>query len=654
MYSDYEWAKEWDDIVVMASPEPRQQASSGVTKSTSRRRSFALERHNSESIDDNATYESLEEIHVLALAHVLRRTIIVVADTMLRDMNGEAMAPITFGGIYMPFEVAPSECHRSPLLLTYDMAHFSALVAMDSKEDFPPSLIPLVDYENKLLPIQFCIDPGAGFDWRTYDGSDNSWTLSEKEHVALLKEYMEVSYAPNPSSPDDEIYEDYWTDEETDVRKQFTDAEVVMSDQEGDATPKSDGKERSNKATRQLQSVAKQFGSIGKNMSKKIKKNFENITNNFKHNNGQSSNYGSQKKLSGLTNRRGSNPLYINKFNKVLCAQLRMKTHEYQREMISNYLECAHARFKEVSGEQDVMAKERRHSDTRSPDLVDDCDARNGTACEVSTTEPPIASSIMNQPQTVALTDAPASLNDTIVNCINPGCLSYGTSRTSYMCQVCYEQQRQREAECKFLETPPRYGTGNSKFYTQTDAATHNQIKRLPSVRGLHELDQTLYLSNSTFYNDKLPPASATTDRQTGKVIQHKIHVEGQDYNRGQGPGQKGPLIDQQSSSSSSSPIRRSGQRNAVIYDDQFNGVLDMIEQADATENHRRPVVPSQNRGMVPSPFHELQAQPCRTTGCFFYGNASTNFFCSKCCQQRSAGGEQQQQQQPKKILADV
>ena len=29
-------------------------------------------------------YESLEEVHVLALAHVLRRPIIVVADTVLK------------------------------------------------------------------------------------------------------------------------------------------------------------------------------------------------------------------------------------------------------------------------------------------------------------------------------------------------------------------------------------------------------------------------------------------------------------------------------------------------------------------------------------------------------------------------------------------
>ena len=32
-------------------------------------------------------YESLEEVHVLALAHVLRRPIVVVADTVLKVNN---------------------------------------------------------------------------------------------------------------------------------------------------------------------------------------------------------------------------------------------------------------------------------------------------------------------------------------------------------------------------------------------------------------------------------------------------------------------------------------------------------------------------------------------------------------------------------------
>lgn len=45
-----------------------------------------------------------------------------------------AFAPIPFGGIYLPLEVPASKCHRSPLVLAYDQAHFSALVSMEQKE----------------------------------------------------------------------------------------------------------------------------------------------------------------------------------------------------------------------------------------------------------------------------------------------------------------------------------------------------------------------------------------------------------------------------------------------------------------------------------------------------------------------------------------
>ena len=68
---------------------------------------------------------------MFVLAHVLQRVIIVVADTVLKDASGDALAPIPFGGIYLPLECDPKACYRSPLLLTYDAAHFSALVPMD-------------------------------------------------------------------------------------------------------------------------------------------------------------------------------------------------------------------------------------------------------------------------------------------------------------------------------------------------------------------------------------------------------------------------------------------------------------------------------------------------------------------------------------------
>uniref|UniRef100_A0A914RA12 OTU domain-containing protein n=1 Tax=Parascaris equorum TaxID=6256 RepID=A0A914RA12_PAREQ len=43
---------------------------------------------------------------------------------------GEELAPIPFGGIYLPLECPPEQCSRSPLVLCYDSAHFSAVVTM--------------------------------------------------------------------------------------------------------------------------------------------------------------------------------------------------------------------------------------------------------------------------------------------------------------------------------------------------------------------------------------------------------------------------------------------------------------------------------------------------------------------------------------------
>lgn len=45
---------------------------------------------------EDPVYESLEEFHVFVLAHVLRRPIVVVADTMLRDSGGEGRPTASF------------------------------------------------------------------------------------------------------------------------------------------------------------------------------------------------------------------------------------------------------------------------------------------------------------------------------------------------------------------------------------------------------------------------------------------------------------------------------------------------------------------------------------------------------------------------------
>ncbi|XP_053659658.1 uncharacterized protein LOC128708703 [Anopheles marshallii] len=552
VFCENEWAKEWEEIVAIASPEPRRNSQS---TGPSRRRSLLIEKNfdaltggtsstlASDREDENATYESLEEIHVLALAHILRRTIIVVSDVFLRDINGEAFSPIPFGGVYLPFEVPSNECHRAPLLLAYDMAHFSALVAMEACNDSPPALIPLVDETNQLLPIQFCIDPGKDFNWREYDGSDGNWILTDREHIALLKEYLDIVHATGIESPDDEIYYDDYSDDE--YEKKLAEGEIVFTSDENynhnigttpmatvnttassTTTPIGGGTITSmtasnqslpasgsgrdaggkSKAAKQLQSVAKQFGSIGKSMSRKLRKNIGSITRIGSKNShsGNSSGGGANGKKSHFndkSNYRSEYPRF-----RILCAQLKSRRHEYQEEMIRNYLECAQERYLEAEKMRDRKEIERLTKYVaevgqfhRDHELEYAGDGGVIEQSEVDGGGP--------------------------VNCINAGCLNYGTAATSYMCLECYSMQCKRESsnpKCDIdsKDYTLRYGTGKSKFYAEADMDAHDKIQKLPSARRLNDLDQTLYLSRSTFYNDTKPDdihlPTASTYKQAG------------------------------------------------------------------------------------------------------------------------------------------
>lgn len=564
VFSEVEWAKEWDEIVALASAEPRN------NKNGARRRSMVLEKQSSlscvDSIDGNATYDSLEEIHVLALAYVLRRPIIVLSDIVLRDINGDALAPITFGGVYLPLDIPQADCHKVPLLLAYDTAHFSALVTMEaSGTEFPPALIPLIDYENILLPIQFCIDPGENFNWPDYDGREGNWMLTEIEHIALLKEYLEISYASPAASPEDEIYEDYQSDEEYD--KKMMDIAINLNNEENNLNGDFEGSSKSQKTkSAKLQSVAKQFGSIGKSMSKKIKKNIGSITK-F----GKSSN----PKFPTPTTTLGGG--YVNGKYRYLCAQLRAKRHDYQEEMIRNYLDCAYERFKNTVKDKDVV-----------------------------TTDP-----------------------GRIVHCINSDCDNFGTEKTSWMCSVCYEKQKQREStqvDFEYSHQPPRYGTGNSKFYTQSDLNSHNSVKRLPSVKKLNELDQTLYLSKSTFFNDTKPiphnqigiPISPSAVKTT--II--PIRVEGRD-----------DLINFDSLSSTTS----------VKLDSNSNGFITPPLYVKSTS-----VVGDHVDGPIRKSYDVANPTKCRTLNCSFFGSPGSGY-CSKCCQDQKT-----QIQQYRKLQTEI
>lgn len=172
--SEAEWELEWDVVLGLSSPLPRKQEDNG-----------------SNSTDQ--IYESLEAIHVFALAHVLKRPIVVVSDTILRNAKGEELSPVAFGGIYLPLECQPSQCHRSPLVLCYDSAHFSPLVLMRTETN-NKQIIPIIDVNRNLLPVHFAVDPGENFDWSKLDNNTEftPTDMSQINKLALISQYMDI------------------------------------------------------------------------------------------------------------------------------------------------------------------------------------------------------------------------------------------------------------------------------------------------------------------------------------------------------------------------------------------------------------------------------------------------------------------------------
>lgn len=119
---------------------------------------------------------SLEQLHVFALAHVLRRPIIVYGVKYVKSFRGEALGYARFEGVYLPLLWDSSFCIRTPIALGYTRGHFSALVPMEpyssrSLDVRPPTnlhcpeqstFLPLMDRDRKLLPVHFLTESEMG------------------------------------------------------------------------------------------------------------------------------------------------------------------------------------------------------------------------------------------------------------------------------------------------------------------------------------------------------------------------------------------------------------------------------------------------------------------------------------------------------------
>lgn len=344
--------------------------------------------------------------------------------------------------------------------------------------------IPVTDPENKLLPLQFAVDPGPDVRWG--QDEDDPWviarlTMTDKEKLIFLNEYLEIKNVEvtyqQPSITENTYKE---------MNGHLANAKKYDPYESDDSLPEggiscTGGKNGKSRAARQLQSVAKQFGSIGRSMSKKLKHigNIARRGGSFKGDPSAkraSDNLKNKRTLSGLPllSRTGTVDASLNPRQVVVALLNTEKKHEYQQKLIENYLVSAINRFENDKASKDGTIK--KSSDTISN-----------------------------------------------LQCINPGCTMFSAPSTSYLCSSCYTKQKQQEFEFngkKILEKctngfsdGPVVVSGKSAFYTETDKHARESLEKIPLANLSNGLPEC---KNSVFYDKYLCDNVKTYNNPSG------------------------------------------------------------------------------------------------------------------------------------------
>lgn len=502
------------------------------------------------------------------------------------------------------------------------------------------TVIPLVDVDRDLLPIQFEVDPGEGCVWNKDEFNEavvQRVALTHEDRLALLNQFLDLVDIPCPAvitKSNSGKLPKVKNDSKVNggLRVSHDSAEGWNSDSEFNGARCSPSGVKA--PGKQLHSVAKQFGSLGRSVGRKIRRN---LIDNF------TTKHPSPSSAARLHGNQWECPDFI------LCARLHTeKHHPCLEQMITNYLQSARQRFESQQAERQrqTLMWQRRKQHTLAE---------------------------------MAIQEGPSP-------CINPNCTMYGTALTSYMCTACYAKQLEQEEErAKNLRSTSAqgisgnarspsggssnqnalYGMGKSVFYAQSDSQSYADAANIPARRPPTGQNGTLYLSNSTFYGDVHPSGTSSTSppKKEDKVIFERISPSICDKFKSTEVGKAEPV-----SSKPTSPVPQ--QVSHTLPSHERNGtrpILDEIEElidfgsqplpgehqqppvrpprtmsaaskANATRFSPPPPPPSvEEIAAAPTPSPRLLShydsirKPCKSAGCTSYGLANTQWFCPEC-----------------------
>ncbi|XP_046848847.1 tumor necrosis factor alpha-induced protein 3-like [Xenia sp. Carnegie-2017] len=104
------------------------------------------------------SFYCLEEIHIFALANILRRPILVICANFNRGEYDEPIAGVNLGGIYLPLLSDSVGCIKTPLLIRYHHGHFTELVLTENNEG-----VSLMKYDGQPMKLHCLLPEESNF-----------------------------------------------------------------------------------------------------------------------------------------------------------------------------------------------------------------------------------------------------------------------------------------------------------------------------------------------------------------------------------------------------------------------------------------------------------------------------------------------------------
>lgn len=459
--------------------------------------------------------------------------------------------------------------------------------------------IPLVGPDLKLLPLHFIVDPGANFDFSSNISIANVKTkLSQEDHMNILQKFLDLERIPYIESD---------VDSDTDRKS--------SGSYDSDDNLGCIGKDKKKDGRGSKNSVTKQFGSLGKSVGKKIKKNLGNVGKSLKAMGPDSEKSKKTSVGSGLT-QSTKVPMTIaamidqeQKF--VWASKLNVKITDEHTKMIENYLQSAQGRF---IGERSLLKAAGDEIRRRS-----------------------LGASL----QDLHFSDKP-------VKCVNVNCQLYGKAETHYLCSKCFEEQkhatldRDRQSNANYATYPGRVAKqtpdietyGKSKFYTHVGEEEASKLAKI---------------------NPKVKP-NPTPSLNSGDQIRGR---ESQIVNKYARPRTPSPDYDNYDysynlkKSGVSSPKLLTKVQNSTANQQTIpqttvpipGSLLGMANPQDPTPLPKK-VVQGQTKVQIPSsnrpPANSTTngTRHCLSEGCQFYGNEKTDYLCSACYKARQQKNE--------------